>query len=121
LLLFSEEGADGNGIMIKHCDETPMLNLDKEKVELLGNDQPITIENGTSKITVNKDGIEIKADKITLKSTQAIKIDAGSTLDAKATSKLTLDGAQVAVKAKSGFEADGGAKADIKGGMVNIN
>ncbi|MDC3332363.1 VgrG-related protein [Ilumatobacter sp.] len=121
LLLFSEEGADGNGIMIKHCDEMPMLNLDKEKVELLGNDQPITIENGTSKITVNKDGIEIKADKITLKSTQAIKIDAGSTLDAKATSKLTLDGAQVAVKAKSGFEADGGAKADIKGGMVNIN
>jgi phage protein D/phage baseplate assembly protein gpV len=121
LLVFSEEGGADDGIMIKHSDKKLIFNLDKEKVELTGNDQPITIKNGTSKITINKDSINIEADKITLKSTQAMKIEAGSTLDAKATSNLTLDGTQVAIKAKSGFEADGGAKADIKGGMVNIN
>ena len=98
-----------------------MLNLDKEKVELLGNDQPITIENGTSKITVNKDGIEIEADKITMKSKAAMTIGAGGSLDAKATANLTLEGVGVAVKASTGFEADGGLKADIKGTMVNIN
>ncbi|MBT6443534.1 MAG: hypothetical protein HOK58_00930 [Acidimicrobiaceae bacterium] len=110
-----------DGILIRHSDEKLLLNLDKEKVELHGNDQPITIENGTSKITVNKDGIEIEADKITMKSKAAMTIGAGGSLDAKATANLTLEGAQVAVKAKTGFEADGGAKADIKGGMVNIN
>lgn len=121
VLVFSEEGGDADGITIKHSDKKLIFNLDKEKVELLGNGQPVTIENGTSKITVNKDGIEIEADKITMKSKAAMTIGAGGSLDAKATANLTLEGVGVAVKASTGFEADGGLKADIKGTMVNIN
>ncbi|HNM24481.1 MAG TPA: type VI secretion system tip protein VgrG [Saprospiraceae bacterium] len=80
----------------------------------------ITDQNNNT-ITMNQQGIEIK-------SPLQVKIEAGTTLDIKAGTALTIGGATVAISAQSSFEAKGATAklsspgiTEVSGSLVKIN
>lgn len=80
----------------------------------------ITDQNNNT-ITMDQQGIEIK-------SPMQIKIDAGTTLDIKAGTALTIGGATIAASAQGSFEAKGATAkvsspgiTEISGSLVKIN
>jgi phage baseplate assembly protein gpV len=85
-------------------------------------DVALTLEMGKTKVTIAHDGsVEIaSAAKITLSSSAAAEIEAKGSLTLKAGGEVSVEGASVAITGKAGAKIDGGAKLDLKGGLVGI-
>ena len=122
-------------LTLEFNDKDKILTLitpGKNKIVISDKDKGITIEdqNG-NKIVTSASGIAISSKKsITLDSKEEIKLTSTKAITIKSsTADVTLDGNNVAVKAKAKFTAtaNGGAEikssatVNIKGSMVNIN
>lgn len=88
------------------------------------------VDASRNSITLAKDGVTIEsASNLTLKAKANVVIDAGANLSLAAKANATLEGLQVALKAKTKFSAAGTAAAEVsasgmltlKGALVKIN
>lgn len=140
-----ETNSDGeNNIRIIKSRSGHVITLNdksgEEKIDIIDKTEKnlISIDSKSNKITISSDkDIEISAKNgkviinamdIEIKSSKSTKIEAGTTMDLKATSAMKVEGATVSVKA-SGSMSVQGATADlkasgpmnVKGAIVNIN
>ncbi|MFT3852762.1 MAG: phage baseplate assembly protein V [Ilumatobacteraceae bacterium] len=118
----SKSASSGRYIAIVAADTETELRLGDENMSLKtkgGN--PITIESGQAKITLDNGKITITGSSIELKASQAFKVQ-GMTVDLKSDTAMGLD-------AGSTFKAQGQASADvsssgmtqIKGSLLKLN
>ncbi|GJL83490.1 MAG: type IV secretion protein Rhs [marine bacterium B5-7] len=114
------------GMRVHFDDDKKVVTIDTpggNSVVLSDDGQSITLtDQHSNSMTMNSDGITLDASKITLKSQQEIKIEAGTDFKVKS-------GANAEIKAGAQLKVDGGAGADlttsaiatIKGSLVKIN
>jgi Rhs element Vgr protein len=92
--------------------------------------QVTVVDASKNSVTLAKNGVTIEsASNLTLKAKANVVIDAGANLSLAAKANATLEGLQVALKAKTKFSAAGTAAAEVtasgmltlKGALVKIN
>lgn len=75
-------------------------------------DKTITLESGSSKVTLDSSGVKIKGD--------AINLEAGNNLNLKGTN-VKVDGTQTTVSGQSKLDVTSSGMTSVKGSMVKLN
>jgi Rhs element Vgr protein len=115
-----------SGMRVHFDDEKAIATIDTpggNSVVLSDDGQAITItdQHGNS-LTMDSEGITLDALKITLKSQQEVKIEAGTNLKAESGANAEIKaGAQLKAEGSAGAELSTSAIATIKGSLVKIN
>lgn len=85
-----------------------MYDNDKKKIEIKTKDgRVITLSDADNKIIIKNSNVTLTLEE--------------SNLKMEAVSNMTIEAQQLKLKAGAGIEIDGGAKVDIKGGIINLN
>lgn len=121
------ELADGDGPADQHIlltlkGKRHKIRLGEDKLDIVVDDKPVSITNGQAKIEFSQSGdITIEGNNITLKAKQKVDVSGGTEVALKGTTKASLEGAQVEVKASATGKVEAGGPLTIKGAMVAIN
>ncbi|MFT6762268.1 MAG: hypothetical protein ACJAXA_000917 [Candidatus Aldehydirespiratoraceae bacterium] len=110
-------------ITLRGGDKTKAsLYMNEEKIELIADGIPIEVKTTDANIVLTEKGdITLKGKKITLEASDSVTIKAKK-FEAKTDMATDITaGSQLTLKGSTGGTLDGGAKVDIKGGMVNLN
>jgi Rhs element Vgr protein len=115
-----------SGMRLHFDDEKAIATVDTpggNSIVLSDDGQAITItDQHDNSLTMDSEGITLDASKITLKSQQEIKIEAGTDLKAESGANAEIKaGAQLKAEGSAGAELSTSAIATIKGSIVKIN
>lgn len=119
----SGSGDPKNNIELLLADGKTKLYVGQDKVELWANDgKTLQLKSGQGTITITANGdIEIKGTKITITGTQEIAAKA-TNVKLNADAQMALQaGATLEIKASATAKLDGGGMTEIKGGVVKVN
>lgn len=98
------------------------IRLGEDKLDIEVDKKPVTITNGQATIKFSDSGdVTIEGNNITLKAKQKVQISGGTEVGVKGTTKASLEGAQLEVKATGMGKVEAGGPLTIKGAMVAIN
>lgn len=103
--LFDEE--EKNGLLIDAENGTVHVKADKKIIFSIGTDEMLVLEKDSGSQKVN-----VKADKLEMKSNQSIQIQGG---------KLELKGTQAEIAADGSLKLSSSGMTEVKGNMVKIN
>jgi Rhs element Vgr protein len=115
-----------SGMRVHFDDDKKIATIDTpggNSIVLSDEDQAIRVtDQHDNSVTMDSDGITLKASKITLTSQQEIKIEAGTDLKAESGTNAEIKaGAQLKAEGSAGAELSSSAIATIKGSLVKIN
>ncbi|HEY2044571.1 MAG TPA: phage baseplate assembly protein V [Jatrophihabitans sp.] len=97
------------------------LGSDRFDIELAAG-KPLTIKAGSAKFDINSSGdVTIEGNNVTIKATQALKLEGTSEATLKGTAKAAVQGMQVEVKGDATTSVEASGQLSLKGGMVAIN
>ena len=111
----------GRYIALVGADAATEIRLGDESMSMkTKNGNPITIESGTAKITLDNGRITITADSIELKSTQAFKVQ-GNTVDLKSNTAIGVDAGTTMKLQGTMVNVAASGVAEIKGSLLKLN
>ena len=117
----SKSAASGRYIALIGADAATQISLGDENMTMkTNNGNPITIESGTAKITLDNGKITITGDSIEIKATQGVKVQ-GVTVDLKGTQAVGIDGGTSFKAQGVQVSVNGSAVTEIKGALLKLN
>ena len=123
--IFMADGADAADqfVLVRTAGDEAVLNLAKERVDLIATNTPLKIQNDKGSIEIDKDGnITIKGAKITLQGTGDITVDGKTNVNVKAGAGAKVEAtAALDLKSKAPATLESSAITNVKGSMVKIN
>lgn len=112
-------------IELLNSDTKTKLVLSQSKVELISNQKPLEIKDGSNKASIVMDGkgkVTIKGEKIDIIATQGLKITAGTKLELKGFSGAAVDGGPNIELTSTGMgKLQVSGVLTVKGSMTMIN
>ncbi len=117
----SRSAASGRYIALIGADAATQIRLGDENMTMkTKNGNPITIESGTAKITLDNGKVTITGDSIEIKATQGVKVQ-GVTVDLKGTQAVGIDGGTSFKAQGVQVSVNGSAVTEIKGALLKLN
>jgi len=117
----SRSAASGRYIALIGADAATQIRLGDENMTMkTNNGNPITIESGTAKITLDNGKVTITGDSIEIKATQGVKVQ-GVTVDLKGTQAVGIDGGTSFKAQGVQVSVNGSAVTEIKGALLKLN
>ena len=116
-----ERGDQQSGFAIEVDDAKTRLFFGYDKTELVTDKRPLELKNGKASILLADDKVTITANEIILKSDSGAVNISGKDVKVDANLKLSMNAAQVALKATAQAAVESSGIMVIKGSIVKVN
>lgn len=118
----SKSASTGRYISLLGADKATEIRLGDENMSMkTKNGNPITIESGTAKITLDNGKITITCDSMEIKATQGFKVQ-GMTVDLKSdTSTGLAAGTQMQIQGQATVAISSSGMTEVKGSLLKLN
>jgi len=117
----SKSASSGRYIALIGADAATEIRLGDENMSMkTKSGNPITIESGTAKITLDNGKVTITGDSIEIKATQGAKVE-GMTVDLKGSQAVGIDGGTSFKAQGVQVSVNGSGMTEIKGALLKLN
>lgn len=118
----AQKGDAKSGIVIEMDDGATRIFLGYKEVTIETKNRPLKLSNGRASITLDKDDITIKGQKVTIEGMSDVVVSSQANVKVKGGANVAIEAAaQLSAKANAMASLESSGVTQVKGSMVQVN